>query len=165
MLAVRRSCDVCGTRLASALRRDGNGRRRPRRIRSRRYARHRLVRYRLTGGWRRRRRSPGAAKGPERLLGAQRGWLLFTRGHVVDRAGGPWTDLARVAAAFGLRLAHGAIMFGSLMALMLGGSVGETEPANMFRWPTAQAEPTRARPNIAMTKVRLCRRTRGTSLS
>ena len=45
--AVRRSRDVCRTRLASALRRNGNGRRRPPRVRSPRYVRHRLVRYRL----------------------------------------------------------------------------------------------------------------------
>jgi hypothetical protein len=35
----------------------------------------------------------------------------------------------------------------------------------MLRLLAAQAEPTRARPNIAMTKVRLCQRSRGTSLS
>jgi len=82
------------------------------------------------------------------------GWLLFTRGHVVDRAGGRSADLGT-----------GAILFRSLMVLIVGGSVGETEPPNMLRLLAAQAEPTRARPNIAMTKVRLCQRSRGTSLS
>ena len=33
--------------------------------------------------------------------------MLFTGDHVVDRARGHWTDLARVAGACGLRVAHG----------------------------------------------------------
>src|SRR6185437_933905 len=92
--------------LAGAPRSSGNSRTRCRRIRSHSYAWHRLVRYCLTGGRRRRRARPGQRSALSRFRGANRSRLLFLGDHIVDRAGGRRTDLPYIAVPFGLQLAR-----------------------------------------------------------
>ena len=104
MPVVRRSRGVCPSRLVEALRGSGNCSWRRGSTGSHGYARHRLVRYRLIGGGRHRRARPGQRTAPSRFRGRNRGWLLFTRHHVIDRAGGRRTDLSCIAAAYCLRL-------------------------------------------------------------
>ena len=57
----------------------------------------------------------------------------------------------------------GAILFGSLMALMVGGGVAKPSRRTCRGSRMRQAVPISARPHIAISKVRLRRRTRGTS--
>ena len=117
-----------------------------RRRSSDRRARHRLFRHRLTGGPRRGGAFPGEGRrgaafgGPAPAGWSSRGIMLSIEPVV---AGPASRGLTRLGACGSLT---DGIVFASLMALMLGGSVGDTEPSNMSRSPTAQAVPTRARP-------------------
>ena len=107
MRAVRCSCAVRCTRLASGRRRNSIGRR-PRRSHSHRYARHRLDRYSLTGSSRAGQtgRPRGAASHAEPLLAALSSMVALRARPDSDRAGRICTVLASDAAVFGLRRAR-----------------------------------------------------------
>ena len=133
MLVVRRRCVVCAARLAGALWGSGNGK--TRRRSSHPCARLRLFRRRLTGVRRRGRACPGQRSARGSFWGPDRGWLVFTRNHVVSETepvvAGPTSCVLPLLPGCG-SLTDG-IVFRSLMALMPGGSVGEAEPSNMLR--------------------------------
>ena len=130
MRAVRFSCAVCCTRLAGALRRNGDWEE-ARRIRGRHYARPRLVRHRLTGSSR-----LGAAGAPRgatscalplsaaQLCGCSSRETSFSIEPVVSAPS--WRALSLFLACGALEA--GASLFGSLLAVMIGGGVAITEP-------------------------------------
>jgi hypothetical protein len=58
-----------------------------------------------------------------------RSWLLFARDEFLDRAGGDFIALAALPLFLALgSLKAGAILFGSLLVVMIGGGIGRTEP-------------------------------------
>ena len=131
MLVIRRSCVVCAARLAGALWGSRNGKTRPRS--SHRCARYRLFRRRVTGARRRGRACPGrearaAAFGGPTAAGWSSREIMLS---IEPVAAGPTSCVLPLLATCG-SLTDG-IAFCSLMALTLGGSVGETEPSNMLR--------------------------------
>ena len=131
MLVARRSCVVCAARLVGALRGSGNGKRGPGGVTAARgtacFGAARPAPG-VAGALARGSEARGAAFGGPTAAGWSSREIMLSIEPVVA---GPTSCVLPLLAACG-SLTDG-IVFRSLMALMLGGSVAETEPSNMLR--------------------------------